>query len=96
MKSNHSNSKLNQDFNSRTNGKAVARNQAAARKDMAINPANPNGQIVLEGLTFDDVLLIPAKSSVLPREVNISSKFTRDITLQVPIVSALLRREVLA
>jgi IMP dehydrogenase len=34
------------------------------------------------------VLLIPAKSSVLPREVNISSKFTRDITLQVPIVSA--------
>ncbi|MBR4438226.1 MAG: IMP dehydrogenase [Bacteroidales bacterium] len=45
-------------------------------------------QIVLEGLTFDDVLLVPAKSGVLPREVNISSKFTRDITLQVPIVSA--------
>ncbi len=88
MKSNHSNSKLNQDFNSRTNGKVVARNQTAARKDDAINPANPNGQIAMEGLTFDDVLLIPAKSSVLPREVNISSKFTRDITLQVPIVSA--------
>ena len=45
-------------------------------------------QIVLEGLTFDDVLLVPAKSGVLPREVNISSKFTREITLQVPIVSA--------
>ena len=30
-------------------------------------------QIVLEGLTFDDVLLVPAKSGVLPREVNISS-----------------------
>lgn len=45
-------------------------------------------KIVMDGLTFDDVLLIPAHSSVLPREVNISSKFTRDITLQVPIVSA--------
>ncbi len=45
-------------------------------------------QIVLEGLTFDDVLLIPAHSSVLPREVKISSKFTKDITLQIPIVSA--------
>ncbi|MBR3303860.1 MAG: IMP dehydrogenase [Bacteroidales bacterium] len=46
------------------------------------------GKIVFEGLTFDDVLLIPAKSAVLPREVNIASKFTREITLQVPIVSA--------
>lgn len=79
MKSNHSNSKLN----SRSNSKAGA---AAANK--VIEAANPNGQIAMEGLTFDDVLLIPARSSVLPREVNISSKFTRDITLQVPIVSA--------
>ncbi|MGM9774193.1 MAG: IMP dehydrogenase [Candidatus Egerieousia sp.] len=45
-------------------------------------------KIIIDGLTFDDVLLIPAHSSVLPREVNISSKFTRDITLQVPVVSA--------
>ncbi len=45
-------------------------------------------QIVLEGLTFDDVLLIPAHSNVLPREVDISSKFTREITLRVPIVSS--------
>lgn len=45
-------------------------------------------QIIMDGYTFDDVLLIPAHSSVLPRETNISSKFTRDITLQVPIVSA--------
>jgi IMP dehydrogenase len=119
MKSNHSNSKLNQGFNSRINGRAAVRsnqaarssnqaarsnktaarnNKAAGRRDVALNAAgrrdvpisaaNPNGQIAMEGLTFDDVLLIPAKSSVLPREVNISSKFTRDITLQVPIVSA--------
>lgn len=47
-----------------------------------------NNQIIMDGYTFDDVLLIPAHSKVLPREVNISSRFTRDITLQVPIVSA--------
>ncbi len=41
-----------------------------------------------EGLTFDDVLLVPAHSSVLPRDVNVSTKFTTDITLNIPIVSA--------
>jgi len=41
-----------------------------------------------EGLTFDDVLLIPAYSQVLPREVNISSQLTRNIRLNVPIISA--------
>ena len=42
----------------------------------------------MEGLTFDDVLLIPAYSQVLPREVNLTSRFSRRITLNVPIVSA--------
>ncbi|MBL7559757.1 IMP dehydrogenase [Olleya sp. YSTF-M6] len=45
-------------------------------------------KIVGEGLTYDDVLLVPAFSEVLPREVNIQSKFTRNITINVPIVSA--------
>ena len=45
-------------------------------------------KIVVEGLTYDDVLLIPAFSEVLPREVNIQAKFTRNITINVPIVSA--------
>ncbi len=45
-------------------------------------------KIVGEGLTYDDVLLVPAFSDVLPREVNIQSKFTRNITINVPIVSA--------
>ncbi len=45
-------------------------------------------KIVGEGLTYDDVLLIPAFSEVLPREVNIQAKFTRKITINVPIVSA--------
>ena len=40
------------------------------------------------GLTYDDVLLVPAYSEVLPREVSITSKFSRNITLNVPIVSA--------
>jgi len=45
-------------------------------------------KIVGEGLTYDDVLLIPAYSEVLPREVSIKTKFTRHISLNIPIVSA--------
>jgi len=45
-------------------------------------------KFVGEGLTYDDVLLVPAYSEVLPREVNIQAKFTRNITINVPIVSA--------
>jgi len=45
-------------------------------------------KIVGEGLTYDDVLLVPAFSEVLPREVNIQTKFTRNITINVPIISA--------
>ena len=41
-----------------------------------------------EGLTFDDVLLMPAYSEVLPREVSTKSRFSRNITLNIPIVSA--------
>ncbi len=41
-----------------------------------------------EGLTFDDVLLVPAYSEILPREVSIASRITRDITLNIPLVSA--------
>jgi len=47
-----------------------------------------NSKIVGEGLTYDDVLLVPNYSTVLPREVSIKSKFSRNITLNVPIVSA--------
>ena len=45
-------------------------------------------KIVGEGLTYDDVLLVPAYSQILPREVNIQSKFSRNISLNVPIASA--------
>jgi len=45
-------------------------------------------KLVNEGLTFDDVLLVPAYSEVLPRNVDISTRFTRNIKLNAPIVSA--------
>jgi IMP dehydrogenase len=47
-----------------------------------------NSKIFGEGLTYDDVLLIPAYSEVLPREVSIKTKFTKNIELNIPIVSA--------
>lgn len=47
-----------------------------------------NQKIVSEGLTYDDVLLIPNYSEVLPREVSIQTKFSKNINLNVPIVSA--------
>ncbi len=42
----------------------------------------------MEGLTFDDVLLVPAYSEVLPREVSLSTKFSRNIELKIPFVTA--------
>ncbi|MGF1564776.1 MAG: IMP dehydrogenase [Flavobacteriales bacterium] len=49
---------------------------------------NVNDKVVGEGLTYDDVLLIPAFSQVLPREVSIESKLTRNIALRTPVISA--------
>jgi len=51
---------------------------------MATNPT----KFVPIGLTYDDVLLVPAFSRVLPNQVNIQSRFTRNISLNVPIISA--------
>ncbi len=45
-------------------------------------------KIIHEGLTFDDVLLVPSYSQVLPREADISTRFSRNITLKLPLVSA--------
>ena len=45
-------------------------------------------RVKMEGLTFDDVLLIPAYSEVLPRDVKLTTRFSRNITLNVPLVSA--------
>ncbi|KZY32826.1 IMP dehydrogenase, partial [Alcanivorax sp. HI0044] len=45
-------------------------------------------RIAQEALTFDDVLLVPAHSNVLPKDVSLKSKLTRDIALNIPLVSA--------
>jgi len=45
-------------------------------------------QIVQEALTFDDVLLLPAHSTILPRDVSLETQLTREITLKIPLLSA--------
>lgn len=47
-----------------------------------------SGKIISEGLTFDDVLLVPAKSEVLPRDVDVSTYLTPKIKLNIPLMSA--------
>src|SRR5690606_33216359 len=58
----------------------------ATRKKVADSANSP--KIILEGLTFDDVLLVPAYSQVLPRDVDIRTRLTKDITLNTTILSA--------
>ncbi|MEC8722676.1 MAG: IMP dehydrogenase, partial [Candidatus Thermoplasmatota archaeon] len=43
---------------------------------------------ITEALTFDDVLLLPASSSVLPAEVRLTTRLSKNITLNIPIISA--------
>ena len=49
---------------------------------------NPSGKIVKNGLTFDDVLLAPSWSEVLPKDVNLATRLTRRVKLNIPLVSA--------
>jgi IMP dehydrogenase len=54
-----------------------------------ISPQSPEANKFFgEGLTFDDVLLLPGYSQVLPRDVNIRTRLTKDITLNIPMLSA--------
>ena len=52
------------------------------------NPTTSSKKIFGEGLTFDDVLLVPAYSEVLPRDVNTTTQLTKTITLNIPMLSA--------
>ena len=54
---------------------------------MATNNSSTQ-KVFIEGLTFDDVLLVPAYSEILPRDVDIKSRLTKNITLNVPMLSA--------
>lgn len=47
-----------------------------------------NGKILKEGLTFDDLLLVPQKSDILPNEVSLKTKLTKNIELNIPIISS--------
>lgn len=47
-----------------------------------------NGKVLKEGYTFDDVLLVPQKSEVLPGEVQVTTRLTKNITMNVPLLSA--------
>ena len=49
--------------------------------------SSENSKIIGEGLTYDDVLLVPDYSDVLPSQVNVSSQFSRNIRLNIPIVA---------
>ena len=50
--------------------------------------AAPHGRIEKQALTFDDVLLIPGHSLVHPKDTDVSSLVTRDITLRIPLLAA--------
>jgi len=52
-----------------------------------VNP-NPGEKFLKEGLTFDDVLLIPAASDILPSDIDVTTKLTKDITLNIPLMTA--------
>ena len=45
-------------------------------------------RLIQKALTFDDVLLVPAYSAILPRDTNLVTQLTRDITINIPLVSA--------
>jgi len=61
-------------------GRRVAANRMTGSNDLSLD--HP------EGLTFDDVLLVPARSDVLPSEVNVETRFSRGVPLHIPLVSA--------
>jgi len=62
--------------------------EALARDTKQEEAASMDEQRILEGLTFDDVLLVPQRSNVLPGEVDVTTRLTRNIPLRIPIVSA--------
>src|SRR3954466_513307 len=59
-----------------------------ARKAVPQEPSPMQDRIVYQGITFDDVLLEPAHSDVVPRDVDVRTQLTRNIRLNMPIVSS--------
>jgi len=59
-----------------------------ATRNNSTPASSASSRIIGQGLTYDDVLLVPAYSEVLPREVDIRTQLTRDIRLNIPLLSA--------
>ena len=60
---------------------------------------NNSSKILKEALTFDDVLLVPRRSNFIPREAETKTKFSRNISINIPLISAAmdsLRNQVIA
>src|SRR5579863_8156427 len=62
--------------------------EEATTMSLAQNTGAFDEKFALDGLTFDDVLILPAATSVLPRDVSTRTRLTRTITINIPIVSA--------
>ena len=57
-------------------------------KTTEMSTSNSLERFLPEGLTYDDILMVPSYSEVMPRQVDISSQFSKNIRLNTPIVSA--------
>ena len=69
-------------------GLLIAFNSVVASEHLAPKKAGPMLRIAEEALTFDDVLLVPGYSEVLPKDVSLETQLTKGITLNIPLVSA--------
>ncbi len=63
-------------------------NQLAVNSELNVEEEEMLNDTLEEGLTFDDVLLVPSKSDVLPRDVDVTTFLTRHVRINIPIVSA--------
>ncbi|MFT5464365.1 MAG: IMP dehydrogenase, partial [Planctomycetota bacterium] len=70
-------------------GSTSSRSTGSQNSGGNFTPASPEGwPELLEGLTFDDVLLVPQRSDLLPREVSVDTRFSRNVPLHIPFASA--------
>ena len=68
--------------------RCTARRLTGESEDLQMLNCNYNEKFVKEGLTFDDVLLIPAKSDVTPNMIDLRTNLTKNITLNTPIMTS--------
>ena len=63
-------------------------NTKTVKQEIKVMFSLKNDKIVAEGITFDDVLLIPAKSDFVPSQAGTSTRLTKNIVINIPVVSA--------